>query len=149
MPEILLGVVVLVRLLWAGGAFIKADPKQVALVLRGIGGVAALLLAAFLLFRDAIGVAIPLGAFGLGLLGWVSFWPASFGARTQRSTGQASRVRTAFLKWNSITIPAECMAKFSPAAIRGGFARCPGPSKPDELIERNRRRQPRFTGSLS
>lgn len=98
MPEILLGLVVLLLLLWAASAFIKADPKQVARILRGIGGVAALLLAAFLLFRGAIGVAIPIGAFGLALLGWASFWPASLGARTQRSAGQASRVRTAFLE---------------------------------------------------
>jgi DnaJ-domain-containing protein 1 len=98
MPEILLGLVVLLLLLWAASAFIKADPKQVARILRGIGGVAALLLAAFLLFRGAIGVAIPIGAVGLGLLGWASFWPASLGARTQRSAGQASCVRTAFLE---------------------------------------------------
>ncbi len=98
MPEILLGCVVLLLLLWAASAFIKADSKQVARVLRGIGGVATLLLAGFLLFRGAIGVAIPVGAFGLGLLGWASFWPAPFGARTQRSTGRASRVRTAFLE---------------------------------------------------
>ena len=98
MPEILLGLVVLLLLLWAASAFIKADPKQVARISRGIGGVAALLLATFLLFRGAIGVAIPIGAVGLGLLGWASFWPASFGARTQRSAGQASRVRTAFLE---------------------------------------------------
>ena len=83
MPEILLGLVVLLLLLWAASAFIKADPKQVARILRGIGGVAVLLLAGFLLFRGAIGVAIPIGAFGLGLLGWASFWPASSGARTQ------------------------------------------------------------------
>ena len=98
MPEILLGLVVLLLLLWAASAFIKADPKQVARILRGIGGVAVLLLAGFLLFRGAIGVAIPIGAFGLGLLGWASFWPASLGARTQRSAGQVSRVGTAFLE---------------------------------------------------
>jgi len=98
MPEIQLGLVVLLLLLWAASAFIKADPKQVARILRGIGGVAVLLLAGFLLFRGAIGVAIPIGAFGLGLLGWASFWPASSGARTQRSAGQASRVRTAFFE---------------------------------------------------
>jgi hypothetical protein len=98
MPAFLLGVVTLVLLLFAGGAFVKADPKQLARVLRWAGGGAALLLAGFLLFRGAIAVAIPLGAFGLTLLGWRSFWPAAFGSRTQRSAGQASRVRTAFLE---------------------------------------------------
>ena len=98
MPAFLLGVVALLLLLFAGSACVKADPKQVASVLRWIGGGAALLLAGFLLFRGAIAVAIPLGAFGLGLLGWRSFWPAAFGSRTQRSAGQASRVRTAFLE---------------------------------------------------
>jgi hypothetical protein len=85
-------------LLFAGSAFVKADPKQVARVLRWIGGVGALLLAGFLLFRGVIAVAIPLGAFGLSLLGWTSIWPAAFGSRTQRSAGRASRVRTAFLE---------------------------------------------------
>jgi hypothetical protein len=98
MPAFLLGVVALLLLLFAVSAFVKADPKQVARVLRWIGGGAALLFAGFLLFRGAIAVAIPLGAFGLGLLGWTSLWPASFGSRTQRSGGQASRVRTAFLE---------------------------------------------------
>jgi hypothetical protein len=85
MPEFLLGVAALLLLLWAASAFIKADPKQVARVLRWIGGGAAVLLAGFLLFRGAIAVAIPIGAFGLSLLGWTSFWPAFFGARSQRS----------------------------------------------------------------
>jgi hypothetical protein len=98
MPAFLLGVVALLLLLWAASAFIKAEPKEVARVLRWIGGGAALLLAGFLLFRGAIAFAIPLGAFGLSLLGWTSFWPAPFGSRTQRSTGQVSRVRTAFLE---------------------------------------------------
>jgi DnaJ-domain-containing protein 1 len=98
MPEFLLGVVALLLLLWAASAFIKADPKQVARLLRWIGGGVALLLAGFLLFRGQIGIAIPLGALGLGLLGWTSFWPAAFGARTQQSAGQVSRVQTAFLE---------------------------------------------------
>jgi DnaJ-domain-containing protein 1 len=98
MAAFLFGVVALLLLLGAVSAFTKADPKQVALVLRWIGGIAALALAGFLLFRGAVAVAIPVGAFGLGLLGWTSFWPASFSARTQRSTGQVSHVRTAFLE---------------------------------------------------
>ncbi|HXX51739.1 MAG TPA: DnaJ domain-containing protein [Xanthobacteraceae bacterium] len=97
MPEILLGLVVLLLLMWAANAFAKADPKQAARILRAIAGGAALVLAVFLLFRGEIGVAIPIGLFGLGLFGWVSL-PAIFGAQTQRSTGQASRVRTAFLE---------------------------------------------------
>jgi hypothetical protein len=98
MPAFLLGVVALVLALFVVSAFVKADPKQVARALRWIGGVAALLVAGFLLFRGAIAVAIPLGVFGLGLLGWTSFWPAPFGSRTQRSAGQASRVRTSFFE---------------------------------------------------
>ena len=46
MPAFLLGVVALFLLLWAASGFIKADPKQVARVLRWIGGGTALLLAA-------------------------------------------------------------------------------------------------------
>jgi len=98
MPEILLGVVVLLLLLWAVNSFSKADPKQAARVLRMIGGGAALIFAGFLMLRGEIGVAVPVGLFGLGLLGWVTLWPAPFGARTQKSTGQSSRVRTGFLE---------------------------------------------------
>jgi DnaJ-domain-containing protein 1 len=98
MAAFLFGVVALVLVLGALSAFTKADPKQVARLLRWVGGGAALAVAGFLLFRGAIAIAIPLGAFGLGLLGWTSFWPASFTARTQRSTGQVSKVRTAFLE---------------------------------------------------
>jgi DnaJ domain len=95
---LIFGVAFLVLLLWAMNAFSKADPKQAAKLLRAMGGIGALIFAAFLLIRGEFGVAIPVGAFGLGLLGWISFWPATFGARTQRSSGQASRVRTAFLE---------------------------------------------------
>jgi hypothetical protein len=75
MPEILLGVVVLVLGLWAVNAFSKADPKQAARVMRGLGGVAMLIFAAFLLLRGEIGLAVPAGLIGLGLLGWVSMQP--------------------------------------------------------------------------
>jgi hypothetical protein len=95
---LILGVAVLILLLWAGSAFSKADPKRAAKLMRTAGGAGALLFAAFLLFRGEIGVAIPIGTVGLGLLGWVSLWPASFGGRTQKSPGQASRVRSAFLE---------------------------------------------------
>jgi hypothetical protein len=94
----LFGVAVLILLLWAANSFSKADPKQAARLVRGMGGGAALIFAVFLLVRGEIGPAITVGAVGLGLLGWISLWPATFGARTQKSTGQVSRVRTAFVE---------------------------------------------------
>jgi hypothetical protein len=98
MPEIVLGILVLILGLWAVNAFSKVDPKKAARLVRALGGVAALLFAAFLFLRGEIGVAIPVGAFGLGLLGWISLWPAGFANRTQKSSGQASRVRTTYLE---------------------------------------------------
>jgi hypothetical protein len=95
---LLLGVVVLLLLLWAANSFSKADPQQAAKLLRSLGGGAALLFAIFLLVRGEIGPAITVGAVGLGLLGWITLWPASFGGRTKKSAGQTSRVRTAFLE---------------------------------------------------
>ena len=96
MPFIL-GVAVLVLLLWAGNSFTKADPKLVAGLLRKLGGALALIAAGFLVLRGEIAVAIPVGLFGFGLLGWSASWMPHFGSRTQKSAGQASQVRTAFL----------------------------------------------------
>src|ERR1700746_3245528 len=98
MPAFALGVIVLILLLFAAYSFSKADPKQAARVLRYIGGGAALLFAVFLLVRGAIVPAVSIGLIGLGLLGHVSLWRASFGAGTQKSAGQASHVRTACLE---------------------------------------------------
>jgi hypothetical protein len=95
---LILGVVVLILLLWAVNAFSKADPKRAARLLRAMGGAAALIFAVFLMFRGEIGVALSVGAVGLGLLGWISLWPASFAGRTQKSPGQVSRVRTTYLE---------------------------------------------------
>jgi DnaJ domain len=98
MPTLILGLVILVLLFLAAKWFSKADPKQAACVLRYLGRGAALLLAVLLLVRGQIGAALSIGLLGLGVFGYVSFWPVSFGGRTQKSTGRASRVRTAFLE---------------------------------------------------
>ena len=98
MPTVLLGVLVLVLALWALNVLSKSDPKIVARVLKGGGGLVTLALAIFLGLRGELGVAIPLGIFGLGLLGWLPFGPAGFSARTQKSSGQTSRVRSAYFE---------------------------------------------------
>jgi len=54
--------------------------------------------AAFLAARGQVGMAIPLGVAGLSLLGWLPFGPAGIFQRTQKSPGQVSQVRSAFLE---------------------------------------------------
>ena len=98
MPTLIFGVVVLVLLLWALNVISRVDPKVAVRVTKVGGGLLALGLAVFLGLRGEIGIAIPLGIFGLGLLGWLPFGPAGFSARTQKSEGQISRVRSAYFE---------------------------------------------------
>jgi hypothetical protein len=99
MPEIVLGILVLALLLWASSAFSSVDPRKLAPVVKFAGGFGALGGAAFLAARGQFQLAVPLGAAGLGLLGWLprGIFPG-FGARTQKSPGQTSRVRSAFVE---------------------------------------------------
>jgi len=98
MPTLLIGLLVFILLLWALKSFSKADPKQLATVLKASGGVLALGLAGFLAFRGQLFVAIPLGAAGLSLLGWMPWSIPGFGDRISRSPGQVSRVRSTFIE---------------------------------------------------
>jgi DnaJ-domain-containing protein 1 len=98
MPVLILGVLALVLALWALNVISKVDPRVGARVLKAGGGLLALGFAVFLGLRGELGVAIPLGAFGLGLLGWLPFGPAGFSARTTKSKGQTSRVRSAYFE---------------------------------------------------
>ena len=97
MPTLIFGVLVLVAVLWALNVVSKVDPKLAARVMKAGGGLLALGMAVFLGMRGELMVALPLGAFGLGLLGWLPFGPAGFSERTQKSSGQVSRVRSQFL----------------------------------------------------
>ncbi len=98
MASLLFGIVVLALLLWAAQAFSTVDPRKLAPVVKMIGGAGALGGAAFLAARGQIGLALPLGLTGLGLLGWIPWGPAGFGARIRKSAGQTSRVRSAFVE---------------------------------------------------
>ena len=98
MPTIIFGVLVLVLALWALNVISKVDPKIAARVLKLGGGLLALGFAVFVGLRGEIGIAIPLGAAGLGLLGWLPFGAAGFSKRTQKSSGKTSRVRSAYVE---------------------------------------------------
>ena len=73
MPALIFGIVALVFALWAINVISKVDPKVGARVVKIAGGLLALGLAVFLGLRGELWVAVPLGAFGLGLLGWAPF----------------------------------------------------------------------------
>jgi DnaJ-domain-containing protein 1 len=98
MPTLILGVLVFLLLLWALKSFSNANPKQVAKVLKSLGGVLALGLAAFLAARGQFFIAVPLGAAGLQLLGWTPWNIPGFGDRVSKSPGQRSRVRSRFIE---------------------------------------------------
>jgi hypothetical protein len=92
------GIVVLVLALWALNVISKVDPKLGARVLKAGGGIVSIAFAVFLFMRGELAVALPLGAFGLGLLGWLPFGPAGFSQRVNKTSGGASHVRSAYLE---------------------------------------------------
>src|SRR3979409_2072272 len=98
MATLIFGLVVLALVLYALNAFSKVNPRTAAVVLKTGGGIGALAIAGVLGARGRLDVAIPLGLTGLGLLGWLPWSIPGFGARTQKSAGQVSRVRSAFVE---------------------------------------------------
>jgi hypothetical protein len=98
MATLIFGVVILALVLWALNAFTKVPPRTAAAVLKTGGGLGALALAGVLGVRGRLDVAIPLGLTGLGLLGWLPWSIPGIGARTRKSSGQVSRVRSAFVE---------------------------------------------------
>ena len=97
MITLVFGALVLALALWLLRSFAKTEPRKLVAVSKMAGGILALTGAGFLALRGQFAIAVPLGAAGLGLLGWLPIFPAGFGARTQKSAGQTSRVRSAFL----------------------------------------------------
>jgi DnaJ domain len=106
MPTLIAGAVAVFLLYSLLQMFRAANPVVLARAIKIGGGVVALAIAAFTGIKGELAVAIPLGIFGAGLLGWSPFGPAGFsnigglfggGSSAQRSQGQASRVRSQFV----------------------------------------------------
>jgi hypothetical protein len=103
MPTLVAGVVAVVVLYLLLQMFRAANPAVLARAIKIVGGVVTLAVAAYTGLRGELAVAIPLGIFGAGLLGWSPFGTAGFSGigglfgGAQRSSGQSSRVRSAFL----------------------------------------------------
>src|SRR5690348_1606839 len=104
MPTLIAGVVAVIVLYALLQMFRAANPAVLARALKIVGGVVALAVAAFTGIRGELAVAIPLGFFGAGLLGWAPFGTSGFGnfggifgSRTARSAGKTSQVRSQYL----------------------------------------------------
>src|ERR1700756_3951299 len=101
MPTLIAGVVAVIVLYSLLQMFRAANPVVLARAVKIVGGVVALAVAAFTGLRGELAVAIPIGIFGAGLLGWTPFGMSAFsniggmfsGAGTPRSAGQTSRGR--------------------------------------------------------
>lgn len=104
MPTLIAGIVA-VALIYVALNIVKgADPKWLAKVLRGGGGIVTLAAALFVGAKGELAVAIPLGIFGAGLLGWSPFgaqlgsaW-GNYGPSAWKSQGQQSQVRSQFIE---------------------------------------------------
>lgn len=104
MPTLIAGIVAVALLYTALNVIKGADPKWLAKIIRGGGGVLALAAAAFVGAKGELAVAIPLAVFGAGLLGWSPFgaqlgsaW-SNYGPQGWKSQGQKSQVRSQFIE---------------------------------------------------
>src|SRR5512138_3320355 len=105
MPTLIAGAVAVVTLYLLLQMFRAANPAVLARAIKLGGGVVALAVAAFTGLKGELAVAIPLGIFGAGLLGWTPLMTSGFpnigglfGGGATRSPGQTSRVRSPFLE---------------------------------------------------
>jgi DnaJ-domain-containing protein 1 len=105
MPTLIAGVVAVVLLYSLLQMFRAANPVVLARAIKIGGGIVSLAVAAFTGIKGELAVAVPLGIFGAGLLGWSPFGASGFGniggmfagLGSKRSPGQSSRVRSQFL----------------------------------------------------
>src|SRR5216684_1458751 len=95
MPTLIAGIVAVILLYSLLQMFRAANPVVLARAIKIGGGVVALAVAAFTGIKGELAVAVPLGIFGAGLLGWSPFGASGFpnigaifgGGRAQRSPG--------------------------------------------------------------
>jgi len=99
MATLIAGVVAVILLYSLLQMFRAANPVVLARAVKISGGVVALAVAAFTGIKGELAVAVPLGIFGAGLLGWSPFGASGFstigglfgGSRGQRTDRTESR----------------------------------------------------------
>jgi len=95
------GIIAVITLYLLLQMFRSTSPAILARGLKMGGGIVTLAAAMFIGLRGELAVAIPLGVFGAGLLGWSPFGNSGFSipgwGGGRRSGGQTSQVKSAFL----------------------------------------------------
>ena len=96
MPTLIAGVVAVILLYSLLQMFRAANPVVLARAIKIGGGIVALAVAAFTGIKGELAVAIPLGIFGAGLLGWSPFGASGFSTyrRDVRRRGHAALAGT-------------------------------------------------------
>lgn len=103
MVSLIAGISALILIYFALKSFRATDPKVLARLLRRIGGFVSLAAAAYIGMRGRFEIAVPLGLFGAGLLGY-SVLGAELAAKfglggpSVSSDGQQSQIRTQFIE---------------------------------------------------
>lgn len=101
------GVAVLILIWWASKLFAGANPKLVAKAVKTGGGVLSLGVAALLMLRGRLDMAIFVGGLGAWLLGWSAYGPGGMrfpwggGAGTSTTWARAPRSNPGCCRWNS------------------------------------------------
>ncbi|ABE40285.1 DnaJ domain-containing protein [Rhodopseudomonas pseudopalustris] len=105
MPTLIAGVIAVFVLYTVLQMVRSANPAVLARAIKIAGGIVTLAAALFTGVKGELAVAIPLGLFGAGLLGWAPMGNAGFGrlgglfgSAGRRSSGQSSRVRSSYLE---------------------------------------------------
>jgi DnaJ domain len=101
MPTLIAGAIAVLVLYLLLQMVRAANPAVLARAIKIAGGIISLAVAAFVGIRGELAVAIPLGIFGAGLLGWSPFGTTVFpniggifSGASGRSSGQNSHVRS-------------------------------------------------------
>ncbi len=123
MPTLIAGIIAVILLYSLLQMFRAANPVVLARAIKIGGGVVALAVAAFTGIKGELAVAIPIGIFGAGLLGWSPFGASGFGnigrmfggSGTQRSPGQTSQVRSQFSSTTAASSQARSWPGHTPA----------------------------------
>lgn len=100
--SLLYGVAVLILVWWVAKLFTGANPKVLARLAKTVGGVGSLGVAALLMLRGRMDMAIFLGGIGAWLLGWSATGPGGirfpWADRSGPAPGATSKVKSALLE---------------------------------------------------